>query len=116
MLDVLRNTKHAAELGLERWRLRRFYTQPHSNLDVECHVREATDWLKRAQDHGEDRGVSYGAKFGEGFQDSYPETTGYIIPTALALADHTGDPEWEARAGPTYASSSFSTSKICRPR
>jgi hypothetical protein len=37
----------------------------------------------RAQDSGTDRGVSYGARFGEEFQPSYPETTGYIIQTFL---------------------------------
>jgi hypothetical protein len=54
-------------------------------------LREAADWLKRAQDAGADRGVSWGVDFGGPFLGSYPETTGYIIPTFLKLADHYKD-------------------------
>lgn len=39
----------------------------------------------RAQDAGTDRGVAYGVRFGGDFDRSYPETTGYIIPTFLRL-------------------------------
>ncbi len=53
---------------------------------------EALDWLKRAQDASPDAGVSgyYDALFNprepslQGWSQSYPETTGYIIPTLLA--------------------------------
>ncbi len=62
------------------------YSPLHSNLDAELHLRETADWLRRAQDFGTDRGISYGCVFGEGFLPSYPETTGYIIPTFLDLA------------------------------
>ena len=51
-----------------------------------------------AQDAGDDRGVSFGAHLGGSFLNSYPETTGYIIPTFLDLARHFGDPEFSARA------------------
>jgi len=54
--------------------------------------------LCRAQDHPPDRGVSYGARFGEGFLASYPETTGYIIPTFLRLGRRLGDESWYRRA------------------
>ena len=74
------------------------YTSLHSNFDTALHLREATQWLIRAQDHGDDRGVSYGANFGQGFLDSYPETTGYIICTFLELARYYGDDEYRRRA------------------
>ncbi len=70
----------------------------HSNLDAELHIQEATGWLLRAQDFGPDRGVSYGAEFGSGFLPSYPETTGYIICTLLALAENYGKNEYLTRA------------------
>jgi len=52
----------------------------------------------RAQDTGVDRGISYGARFGDGFLPSYPETTGYVIPTFLRLADALGDADFVRRA------------------
>jgi hypothetical protein len=65
---------------------------------LDWHIQQAAAWLVRAQDAGEDRGVAYGAGPGGGFLPSYPETTGYIIPTFLQLARHYRDPEYERRA------------------
>jgi uncharacterized protein YyaL (SSP411 family) len=56
------------------------------------------EWLKRAQDAGADRGVSYGAYFGQEFDLSYPETTGYICQTFVEQAQLTGDPDLLERA------------------
>jgi uncharacterized protein YyaL (SSP411 family) len=75
----------------DRWRRGGLYQGSASNSDAERHLRETLEWLKRAQDAGTNRGVSYGADFGGPFLESYPETTGYIIPTFLKLADHWGD-------------------------
>lgn len=83
----------------ERRRKLPLYTVLHSNLDPAVHIREAAAWLRRAQDHGTDRGVSYGTKFGEGFTAaSYPETTGYIICAFLDLARYYNDAEYRSRA------------------
>lgn len=49
------------------------------------------EWLKRAQDAGADRGVSYGVKFGQDFDLSYPETTGYVCQTFVDQERLTGD-------------------------
>jgi hypothetical protein len=62
------------------------------------HLAEAVQWLVRAQDFGEDRGFSYGSRFGEGFLPSYPETTGYIIPTFFRLSEALGDASYAERA------------------
>ena len=58
------------------------------------HLEETAAWLRRAQDSSPDGGVSRAYKgathagYGPyGWQPSYPETTGYIIPTFCALAD-----------------------------
>jgi len=56
------------------------------NTDPAVHLKEAIGWLIRAQDSGPDRGISYGVPFGQDFLGSYPETTGYIIPTFLKLS------------------------------
>ncbi len=98
MSTLPEKAKAAARLQLDKLRHRGVYTRPHSNLDVMAHVREAAGWLKRAQDFGDDRGVSYGTRFGAGFLESYPETTGYIIPTFFRLAEVLQDPDYERRA------------------
>jgi len=73
--------------------------------DSAVHLREALAWLKRAQDATHDRGVSRG--FGvawipylkrKGWQPSYPETTGYIIPTFFDCASLLGDDDLRRRA------------------
>lgn len=69
----------------DRRRLGSLYSPDPSNLDLETHIEAAVEWLKRAQDSGSDRGVSYGAAFGGDFQESYPETTGYICRTFVEL-------------------------------
>ncbi len=82
----------------ERYRKEPLYTALHETLDPELHIREAAQWLIRAQDSGPDQGVSYGCDFGEGFLPSYPETTGYIICTFLALHRKYGDNDYLRRA------------------
>jgi len=87
-----------AESTRDKIRYTRHYTKVHSNFDLDSHIREAGHWLGRAQDAGNDRGVSYGARFGGAFLESYPETTGYIIPTFIRLADFYDDPSYLQRA------------------
>jgi hypothetical protein len=72
---------------------------------AEPHLRAAVDWLRRAQDATPDDGIArgYGLTFEpylgwKGWQPSYPETTGYIVPTLYAAADRFDDPELASRA------------------
>ncbi len=62
-------------------------------LHTRRHLDEAAKWLLRAQDATPDGGVSAGHSFEDGWIASYPETTGYIIPTFLEYARLTGDGE-----------------------
>jgi hypothetical protein len=56
-------------------------------------------WLCRAQDAGGDDGVCGVFDLWSGtWSESYPETTGYIIPTLLALGDALDDDEPRGRA------------------
>ena len=82
----------------ERWRYRGLYASQPQNLDPHTHLVEAAQWICRAQDHGSDRGVSYGMPFGGDFLPSYPETTGYIICTFLKLARYFDDESYFQRA------------------
>ena len=59
-------------------------------------VAAAADWLRRAGDVTVDGGVAWGYRLRGGWAPSYPETTGYIVPTYLALD---ADPAFAAPAG-----------------
>lgn len=105
MLNLFRaGTRAARELARSRRERRQkmelapLYAPDPQDLDLARHVREATEWLKRAQDAGVDRGVSYGVFFGEDFDVSYPETTGYICSTFVEQERLTGDGELLSRA------------------
>lgn len=65
--------------------------------DHRAALRSAVGYLLRAQQRGADAGMgSYHLTTGWGA--SYPETTGYAIPTLLAAADLLGQPELRAAA------------------
>ena len=61
-----------------------------TGVDPGCEVaaQEALEWLCRAQDHSAstDGGVARSYSLLTGWASSYPETTGYIIPTFLERA------------------------------
>jgi hypothetical protein len=63
-------------------------------------IREATRWLCRAQDHSAsaDGGVASHFCLREGWATSYPETTGYIVPTMLECARRLKDDSLRERA------------------
>ena len=97
MRSLLRSFRDGAALRVDRLRRGGLY-RPSGTTDLDRHLHEAAGWLVRAQDAGSNRGVSYGADLGGPFLESYPETTGYIIPTFLTLADQTGDDAFARRA------------------
>jgi hypothetical protein len=69
----------------------------HVPVDLDRGIREAVGYLLRAQRQGTDAGMgSY--HLIKGWGASYPETTGYAIPTLLAAAEHLkwDDPEQAA--------------------
>jgi len=63
-------------------------------LDNRRHLEEAAQWILRAQAATPDDGVSGGYSFEDGWIASYPETTGYIIPTLLAYGAYAGAPAY----------------------
>jgi hypothetical protein len=64
----------------------------------EAHAAEAVGWIARAQDANGDGGVSHSYLIGKGWMRSYPETTGYIIPTLLNWSATMGDADARQRA------------------
>ena len=52
----------------------------------EDHLHAAAQWLAAAQDSQSDGGVAGRYQLNRGWTSSYPETTGYIVPTFLALS------------------------------
>jgi uncharacterized protein YyaL (SSP411 family) len=84
-----------------RERLRGYAEDP----EHEPHLVAAIEWLVRAQDATPDGGVSRAFSLawhpyfgGRGWQPSYPETTGYIIPTLYAAGKRLGRADLAARA------------------
>jgi uncharacterized protein YyaL (SSP411 family) len=75
--------------------LRGKQTTPRSD---EEHLSAAIGWLYRSQDVTEDGGSAAHYSLLTGWEDSYPETTGYIIPTLYDYADYIGSEEPRRRA------------------
>jgi hypothetical protein len=74
-------------------------------MEPRTHLQAAMQWLCRAQDATPDGGVSrsYALRWmprheRQGWLASYPETTGYIIPTFLGYFRLTGESEYRDRA------------------
>jgi hypothetical protein len=102
MLSLARTAKRELEqlwqLHRQKRRLAPLYAPDPNDLDLQHHLSGALEWLKRAQDAGTDRGVSYGVLFGQDFDVSYPETTGYICQTFVEQERAMGDPDLLERA------------------
>ncbi len=105
MLQQLKNLKNAfsqpqltelakAELAIDKRGL------PAADPGPEAVIAACTAWLCAAQDHSasHDGGVARDFSLQKGWSTSYPETTGYIIPTVIALAGRNKDPLLHARA------------------
>lgn len=73
---------------------------PEADMGPEAAIAAATAWLHRAQDKSRsaDGGVARHFSLVDGWAASYPETTGYIIPTLLDVARHSADEEPRLRA------------------
>ena len=83
-----------AELAIDKRGL------PAADPGHEAVIAACTAWLCAAQDHSasNDGGVARDFSLQKGWSTSYPETTGYIIPTMIALARSDDDASQHARA------------------
>ena len=70
--------------------------------DHKTHLQSVIDWLCRAQDqrnnHTDAGGVSAGWSFEDGWLPGYPETSGYIVETFIAVAETLNRPDLMDRA------------------
>lgn len=106
---ILRKVLSPVRKQLHQWQLpaaaknearkdKRGLAQPDHGIDLA--VSEAAAWLCRAQDCSTtaDGGVARHYSLVDGWGPSYPETTGYIIPTIIEYGRLTGDPTLLQRA------------------
>lgn len=106
MLQLLRSIKHrfspepqiSEDARMELQSDRRGL--PASDPGPAAVISACTAWLCAAQDNSStaDGGVARDYNLNKGWNSSYPETTGYIIPTMIEMARRTGDDDLHARA------------------
>ncbi len=101
MKDILRRKYREFSLpGLAKQELRRDRQGlPDTDTPLDEAVRAAMDWLVRAQDKSasQDGGVARDFSLIKGWATSYPETTGYIVPTILEGARRKVRPDLRER-------------------
>ncbi len=99
VLDKLRATLYLPKLARAEL-FKDLMGLPASTPSIERAVDEAIQWLCRAQDHSKtrDEGIAYGYSLISGWSSSYPETTGYCIPTMLTCARIRQNEELRSRA------------------
>ena len=78
--------------------LRALVVRGNAGATTQESLAAAMQWLARAQDATTDGGVSIRYSLLRGWESSYPETTGYIIPTFLNYAAYSANTEWSAMA------------------
>lgn len=96
------NANFAYTVGADAFRFFVTNTRPVEG-ETRARAIAAAGWLARAQDATPDDGVSHGyfpchVGTKSGWRDSYPETTGYIIPSLLQYAERYGDEAMRDRA------------------
>jgi hypothetical protein len=92
----LRDVPQAARAQLEL----DLHGLPATGPDVEQCIDAGMKWLALAHDKNrlKDGGVARVYSLIDGWSASYPETTGYIVPTFLAMSKRYSRPDWEERA------------------
>jgi folate-dependent phosphoribosylglycinamide formyltransferase PurN len=85
--------------GRARFLLKNALGAPDSpQHDDQDHLIATAAWLEAAQDSQQDGGIAGRFRLQSGWTSSYPETTGYAIPTLLAVADVLGEERFRERA------------------
>src|SRR5262249_26020243 len=74
-----------------------FSVRSAKRLPPREHLEATMEWLCRAHDAA-GGGVSAGSSLAKGWLPSYPETTGYLIPTFFDYARFSGNNEFRQRA------------------
>lgn len=86
--------KHIKQLVKDKLGMSVFQTQ-----SIETHLKAAADWLLQAQQGTADDGVAHSYDIrAKKWLASYPETTGYVIPTLYDYANHYNAPGYAEAA------------------
>ncbi|HZM16645.1 MAG TPA: hypothetical protein VFE28_11640 [Candidatus Krumholzibacteria bacterium] len=72
--------------------------KPQLPLDANKHLKEAMEWIHRAQDASKDRGAAHSYCIGKGWEASHPEATAALIPTLLNWSKTFRAPDAKRRA------------------
>ena len=101
MTRHIRNMGATPSPGLENYPLHvwdSIFGMRHQVHDSKVHLDATMQWLARAQDVGGDDGLARMYHVRTGWGSSYPETTGYAIPTFLDYARYSGRDDFRERA------------------
>lgn len=101
MTRHIRNMGATPSPGLENYALHvwdSIFGMRHQVHDSKVHLDATMQWLARAQDVGGDDGLARMYHVRTGWGSSYPETTGYAIPTFLDYARYSGRDDFRERA------------------
>jgi lantibiotic modifying enzyme len=87
-------------LGIEQFRIMSSYFtgKLFPEREDEKHLEAAIEWLAYSHDVSKDSGIPNVFSFKDGWGESYPETSGYILATFLAYAEYSGDKSYIKRA------------------
>lgn len=98
LLQLLREFRLSSAAKVELRRDRQ--GQPPEDPGIDLVIPEAAAWLARAQDcsASQDGGIARHYSLITGWGSSYPEATGYVIPTMLECADFLNEPGLRKRA------------------
>jgi uncharacterized protein YyaL (SSP411 family) len=75
-----------------------FFNKNRKSISRDDAIKLAIEWLCTAQDTQHNGGVSLRYSIRTNWDSSYPETTGYIIPTFFKYSDVTNNEEYRKRA------------------
>ena len=93
MILAMRNMSQRSTQIYRALRAERVRLTP-TTFAADRHLQEALSWILVARERGTDGGIpAYYDLLRGRWRDSYPETTGYTIPTLLRCAEHFGRPD-----------------------
>ena len=96
LVSTLERIKY--ETSFKSLALKDFFGFKNKIFNNHIHLKAAINWLKRGQNSTNDGGVSAGYFQYIGWETSYPETTGYIVPTMFDYSVFAKDEDCKKRA------------------
>ena len=97
---TIQSTLERIELATSlRWIAFKDYLKTKNRINTNTnHLKATIEWIKKAQNSSGNGGVSAYLNDFIGWENPYPETTGYIIPTMFDYYHYSGDTDCKIRA------------------